>query len=222
MALNNNLTDSITDTNAGLSSNKSLIFPKSPGNGIKIDNVAPAFGWRDIIGQLYVRGAGAQDPTWTTYNGVIYQYRFGALNDEVTMGFHLPHDYVPGTDIHAHVHWSLNVGLIAETVGWQFTSVYAKGFDQEAFTATPLVTSVTQASSTTQYQHMIAETVISSAAGSATLFANTLFEVDGFFIIRVKLLSLTGGSTYPFVHSIDLHYQSSNIATKNKAPSFYD
>lgn len=197
-----------------------LRVPKTSGTGIKVDTTTPTFGWRDIIGQLYTRGVGVQDPTWVVYNGAIYQYQF-ATNDEVTMSFHLPHDYVPGTDIHAHVHYSLKTGVV-ETLTWEFSSVFAKGFNQEAFTATPVVTTVAQATPATNFQHMIAEAAISSAAGSAgVLFPNTVFEVDGLILLRLKLITNTGAQP-PFVHSVDLHYQSTNVATKNKAPSFYN
>lgn len=195
-----------------------IVLPKTSGVGIQFDGTAPAFGWRDILGQLYTRGVGAQDPAWAVYNGTIYQYQF-AVNDEVTLSFHLPHDYVPGTDIHAHVHYSLKTG-VAETLVWEFTSVFAKGFNQEAF-STPCITSASQATPVIAFQHMIAETPISSVAGSpAVLFANGLFQVDGIALVRVKLLSNSGAQA-PFVHSIDLHYQSTNLATKGKAPDFY-
>ena len=221
MSINiNQVTDTQTPTTGTQTINGNVVLPKTTNVGIKVDAAAPTWGWRDIIGHLNIRGSGAQDPQWTVYNGVIYQYKFGALNDEITMIYHLPHDYVPGTDIYMHVHWSLIIGAITENVTWEFSSIYAKGHNQAAFTTTPLVTSVLQASSTTQYQHMIAETVISSAGGSGTLFDNALFEVDGILVVRVKL-SANSGTTWPYVHTCDLHYQSTNMATKQKAPGFY-
>jgi len=38
----------------------------------------------------------------------------------------------------------------------------------------------------------------------------------------VELLANTmNGGAKPFVHSIDIHYQSTGVNTKNKAPNFY-
>lgn len=216
-------------TSVGLLSNASisgnLVLANATNHGIQVDTTTPVWGWRDILGQIFIRGAGTQDPSWVQYNGVIYDYQF-TLNDEITLNFHLPHDYVPGTDIYAHVHWSLNGAGISENITWEFSSIYAKGHNQAAFTATPLVTSAAAAaSSTTQYQHMITETAISSAAGSAgVLYANSIFEVDGLIIMRAKLIANSGtgtGTSRPFVHGVDLHYQSTNMATKGKAPAFY-
>ena len=208
----------------GVSVTNNVIISKLSNHGIQVDQTTPSWGWRDILGQLQVRGAGAQDPAWVVYNGVIFGYQF-VLADEVTIGFHLPHDYVPGTDIYVHSHWSLNGAGITEDITWEFSSIYAKGHNQAAFTSTPLVTSVLQTSSTTRYQHMIAETPISSAGGSpGVLFDNSLFEVDGLILMRVKLSGNTGtgtGTSRPFLHMCDLHYQSTNMATKGKAPSFY-
>jgi hypothetical protein len=214
-------------TSVGLLSNASisgnLVLANATNHGIQVDTTTPVWGWRDILGQLTIRGGGAQDPSWVVYRGVIYQYQC-TLNDEVTISFHLPHDYVPGTDIYAHTHWSLNGAGITQNCTWEFSSVYAKGHDQEAFSAVT-VTSILQASSTTQYQHMIAETPISSAAGTAgVLYANSIFEVDGLIIMRVKLSANSGtgtGTSRPFLHMVDLHYQSTNMATKGKAPAFY-
>jgi hypothetical protein len=208
-------------SNASISGN--LVLANATNHGIQVDTTTPVWGWRDMLGQLTIRGGGIQDPSWVVYRGVIYQYQF-TLNDEVTISFHLPHDYVPGTDIYAHTHWSLNGAGITQNCTWEFSSIYSKGHDQEAFSAVT-VTSFLQASSTTQYQHMIAETPISSAGGTAgVLYANSVFEVDGLIIMRVKLSANSGtgtGTSRPFLHMVDLHYQSTNMATKGKAPAFY-
>ena len=220
-----NLTfDGTTVTTGTTSVSGNVIISQASNHGILVDQTSPTWGWRDILGQILVRGAGAQDPNWVQYNGVIYAYQFTVL-DEVTDIFHIPHDYVPGTDMFVHTHWSLNGADITEDITWEFTTIYAKGHQQAAFTSTPLVTTVTQTSSTTQYEHMIAETPISSATGTPdVLFNNSLFEIDGLFLMRVRLLSNTGtglGASRPFLHMVDLHYQSTNMATKGKAPSFY-
>lgn len=63
---------------------------------------------------------------------------------------------------------------------------------------------------------------LTSNGGSATLIDRALIEPDGMIIgqlILTTLPSITGGSL--FVHTIDLHYQSTHIGTKQKAPPFW-
>jgi hypothetical protein len=200
----------------------SLVLPKTSGSGIKVDTTTPTFAWQDLLGPIVVRGTGvATDPTLNTFINNVRAYQF-TVNDYVEVYFHLGHDYVPGTDIYMHVHWGLNVaGTTSGGVTWEFETTYAKGHDQMAFGATK-ITTVTQAASTVQYQHMIAEIPISSAGGSATLLDNALFEPDGIFMIRVRLTANTvNGGPEPFAFLADMHYQSTGIGTKNKAPNFY-
>jgi hypothetical protein len=194
-----------------------LTIPKTPGIGIKVDQTTPTFGWRDIIGNLNVRGTGVNDPPFEIYTGTALRaYRFSATTMmEVFFVYHIPHDYVPGTDIFFHMHWS-NAAATPNTgnVVWGFEYSFAKGFNQEAFPATTTVT-VTQASPATRYQHMVAET--------AAISIPTL-EVDGLLLVRAYRDAAAGGDTCTdavFGHTADIHYQSTNMATKAKAPNFY-
>lgn len=204
-----------------------LVMLKTQGVGIKVDAAGtPTFGWHDIMGQLFARGSGATDPVWTTYRGNIRQYEFHA-GDEIWVTWHLPHDYVMGTDIYCHGHWShISSTVTTGSVVWGFESTYAKGYNQDQFDA-PVTTTVTQAAptgATGQYRHMIAETPISVAGGSATLLDSTLFEPDGIILCRIYLVSesLDGGVTSVFLHTADAHYQSTSLPTKQKnGPAFW-
>jgi hypothetical protein len=194
-----------------------LVLPKTTGYGIKVDNAAPTFGWRDILGDITVRGTGANDPTFATYTGTaLRQYQFSATTmNECFLVFHVPHDYVPGTDIYFHIHWS-NAAAIPNTgnVVWGFEYSWAQGFNQMAFTA-PATVKVTQACPATRYQHNIAET-------TAVTLAN--LEVDSIILVRVFRDAADVGDTCTdavFGHTVDVHYQSTNIGTKQKAPAFY-
>jgi hypothetical protein len=187
------------------------------GEGIKVDLVNPTFGWRDLTADINVRGTGAADPTFALYGATaMRQYSFSANTEqEVFFVFHVPHDYVPGTAIHFHAHWS-NAAATPNTgnVVWGFDYSFAKGFNQEAFPAMTAIT-VTQASPATRYQHMVAET---TAVTIATM------EVDGLILVRGYRKAADAADTCTdavFLHTMDIHYQSSNMATKNKAPSFY-
>jgi len=182
-----------------------------------VDVDAPTFGWRDITAEVDVRGTGGNDPTFNIYTGTnmrALQFSASAMN-ECFVNFHVPHDYVPGTAIYLHAHWS-NAAATPNTgnVIWGFEYSFAKGFNQAAFPAFTTITT-TQACPATRYQHNIAETV--------AIVIPTL-EVDGIIQCRAYRDAAAVGDTCTdavFLHTVDVHYQSTNMATKQKAPDFY-
>ncbi len=201
-----------------------LIFDKASGNGVKVDTATPVFGWRDLLGQIRTRGVGATDPNDAVYRGNIKAYQF-IVNDEAWIDYHIPHDYVMGTDIHLHFHWSHTSAIVTGgSVTWGADVTYAKGHDQAVFPATVNPTVVGNAS-TTQYQHMLDEVQISAASPSAVQIDTDDLEPDGVIMVRVYLVvnNITSGGAVPdpFLHFADIHYQSTNIATKNKVSDFY-
>lgn len=199
--------------------------PKTQGTGIKIGpDGGDVFGWHDLTGVLDVYG-GVGEATREAYRGGIKALRF-SVNDSGYADFHMPHDYVQGTAIYVHVHWSHDSALVTGgSVTWGFEMMYAKGHNQGAFPE-PITVSVTQNASTTQYQHMIAEGLASTPGGSGVLLDTDILEVDGIFQSRLHLIANNitvsgGGVPDPFAHFVDIHYQSTNVATKNRAPNFW-
>lgn len=193
------------------------VIGKGSGIGLKVDTASPTWGWRDLTSEIVLKGTGASDPSFSTYGAtVLRQYNFSATTEqEVFMTFHVPHDYVPGTDIYFHAHWS-NAAATPNTgsVVWGFDYSFAKGFNQAAFPGLTTIT-VTQACPATRYQHNIAETAAVTISG---------MEVDGLILVRAYRKAADAADTCTdavFLHTIDIHYQSNNMATKNKAPSFY-
>lgn len=188
-----------------------MTLDKVPTGGIKIDVATPTFGWHDILGQITIRSIGAADPTFSVFQGGIRAFEFSAtVLKEVYLIYHVPHDYVLGTDVYFHVHWA-NAAAVPNTgdVIWGFEYSYAKGYDQEAFPASTTVT-VTQACPATQYQHNIAETTAVTIAG---------MEPDGVIMCRVYRDAAAAGDTCTdsaFLLMADVHYQSTNIATKGR------
>lgn len=195
------------------------VFPKTSGVGIKIDTDNPEFGWHDLIGYI---NSGQGTSTFQTFSGGIKQAQF-AEGQDAYVSFHMPHDYLQGSPIYIHAHWSHNSTVVTGgTVTWVFETIYAKGHQQAPF-STPKLISVVQSASTVQYEHMIAETVASDGGGLLT--TNDL-EVDGIIMSRLYLdsndLQTSNASVVnPFVHFVDIHYQSTGLPTKNKAPNFW-
>ena len=194
------------------------------GIGLLIDG---AYGWRDLEGALVPKATGVGSPTLTTFRGNTRWFAYSAGEDMDCM-FHLPHDYVPGSDLHLHLHWSHNGTSISGSNVVTYYISYAKGHSQAVFPAE--ITVVQTAASlnitnTPRYTHRIDEIQITSTGGSATTIDNALIETDGLLHIHFDWTTIPsisgGGSNKPFGFYLDLHYQSTGTATKNKAPNFW-
>lgn len=207
-----------------------LIFEKASGNGIKVDQTTPTFGWGDLLGEVRIRTTGANRPTRATYNGQIGGVRF-SNGDKEEFEYHIPHDYVIGTDIHLHVHWSqISATNTGGTIDFTYHAIYAKGHNQATgsqYTSTPITAlfSSTDAG-TKQYQHHLTEVVISAATATAALFDRDDIEPDG--VIKLTLVMTTNSLTDsvavtdPFIDYADIHYQTTGlIGTKSRTPNFY-
>lgn len=203
-----------------VSASDGVTIDNTSGLGIRLDVDAPVFGWRDITASVLVRGVGANDPDFVVYTGTTTRsFRFSStIMNEVFFVYHIPHDYVPGTAISFHAHWS-NAAVTPNTgntgnVVWSFDYSFAKGFGQEAFPTVQTVT-VVAASPATRHIHNTSETVPVTILG---------LEADGLILVRAYRDAdnvLDTCTDAVFFHTGDVHYQSSNIATKNKAPNFY-
>jgi hypothetical protein len=196
----------------------SLVLPKTSGQGLLVDMGAPTYGWRDLLGSITVEESGGPNrPTFTNYRDGLKQYRFDA-NDQCFVEFHLPHDYAPGTDLFIHVHWShIASDVSSGGITWGFEMSYAKGHNQAPFSPSVTAT-VLQAASLVQFQHMIAETQVT---GSSLIPVGDI-EPDGILLTRIHIVSNDiAPATLPYVHYVDIHYQSTGMGTKQKAPNFY-
>jgi len=199
-----------------------VYIPKSPAIGLKIDETAPDWGWHDLIGNLHYDDATpATLPPYVTYSGNLKSRQY-SVNDEGFIELHMPHDYAEGTDIYVHVHWSHNSLTVASGAPtFIVEGTYAKGHNQAAFGA-PISVNLSEAASTTRYQHMVTEAQFSNAGGTGGLLDTATLEVDGMFLLRVTLSANTiNDGSLPFVHFVDIHYQSTGVPTKQKAPSFH-
>ena len=198
-----------------------LLLPKTQNKGILVDVAAPDFPWHDLRSDMVLAGD-VNDPTFVTYQGNIRQLQFDVL-DEVSTVFHLPHDYAMGTDIFIHVHWSHNSGIITTgDITGNFEVSYAKGHDQASFN-TPVVLSLNNIpASLIRYQHIITEGQLSAALGAGGLLNTANLEPDGLLLCRLQMTANTmDGGAKPFVHAIDIHYQSTAVGTKQKTPDFW-
>jgi len=199
--------------NVGADFSGLIRIPGETGFGIQVGST-PTYPWHDLIGQIFVEIGGATAPPFEQILSTGFFAHNFDVNDEVWVKYHIPHDYVPGSDIYLHAHWMPD-GTDTNDVVWEFEYAYAHGHDQAAFPlgSTTTVTA-TQTVGGTQYQHYVTET----AAQTITM------EADG--ILFVKVTRITNGGTDNsdeiYLLLADVHYQSTDVGTKNKSPNFYE
>jgi hypothetical protein len=211
--------------------NSDFVLPKTSGIGIKVDTTTPTFPWHDKEFIWIPDIAGGDAPNLATFrdDGGGLTVRSFAYNvgDRMDAFIHIPHDWVVGTDLYLHVHWAHNGTSVSGNMIWKANYTMAKGHNQQNFGAIKsqnITYNTVDITTTPQYRHRIDEVQLSDNGGTGNLLDTAQIEVDG--IIMLSLIADTiptigGGTTSPFLITTDLHYQSSNIGTKNKAPNFY-
>ena len=214
---------------------KFIVTDKASGNGIKVDAITPTFGFADLLGDQFSKNTGATKPVLTTYNGVINGWQFGD-GDEAYLTYHIPHDYVPGSDIFLHIHWSqTSATATGGTIDFKYFAIYAKGHNQvtgSTFTTTPITATFSSidindgGSGLNQRQQHLTEVIISGASATSALFDRDDFEPDGVIELTFEMdaNNLTNSVSVldPFIHFVDIHYNTTGlIGTKDKAPDFY-
>jgi len=201
-----------------------LVLPKASSIGIKVDRASPTFGWKDLLGKIQIHSPGGNDPAYNTYKGGLKAFEFNSIGDEVFIEFHIPHDYVPSSDLFIHAHWSHHNASTITTgsLTWDFEMSYASGYAAEAFGAnvTPTVSHNAATVNVPQYYHMISEVQMSASSPSGTQLDSDDIEIDGLILVRVALTANTMADN-PYLHFVDLHYQSTNMTTKDKNTPFY-
>lgn len=204
-----------------------VVVLKTAGKGIQCDPADPTFTWRDLEGPIVAPATGAQRPSLTPYVGNVEEYAFSAGDHYSPLKFHMPHDWLPGSDLFIHTHWSHNGTNISGSLVLDYFFTYAKGHSQAAFHAQKNITHTIGSLSianTPAIQHRIDEVQLSTAGGSASLIDTDILEPDGMILMHFDvptIPSITGGAGEPFIHYVDIHYLSTNIGTKQKAPNFY-
>ena len=210
------------DINAGITLNKTA------GVGIKVDPASPSWPWRDITSPIRPKASGVGSPTSGSFLGGTYLAFSFAANDTCSVDFHIPHDWVPGTNLFVHLHWGHNGTAISGSLVTDFYASASKGHNQANFPAEVTITmtvSTPDIATVPRYRHRVDEVQLSAAGGAGGLLDTDAIEVDGLVLIGIKpttIPTITGGTpNRPFILFCDLHYQSTSTGTLNKAPSFY-
>lgn len=203
----------------------SLSFPKTSGIGIKIED---QYGWKDLIGDVAPKYGSATAPAQAVFLPNIRAWAYSA-NDQFECVFHIPHDYAPGTDLFVHVHWAHNGKNVTGTFKADLFATYGKGHGQQAFSTVincPVTVNNLTIQNTPRYLHRVDEVQLSTPGGAANMLDTTQIEVDGMILISgtttiIPSISGSDSSNRPFIFTVDVHYQSTGLTTKNKSPNFY-
>lgn len=206
-----------------------LMIPKTSGLGLKVDSTGtPTFPWMDLIGDITPKTSGAGAPTLAAFRGGNVRSFFYSAGDDGDAVFHVPHDYVPGSDMFLHLHWAHNGTAISGNLVVDFYLTYAKGHNQANFAAEvnrTLTVSTPDIATVPQYRHRVDETQITAASPAASQIDSDIIEVDGLILVRFEtttIPTITGGTTNePAFFTLDIHYQSTGVGTKQKAPDFW-
>lgn len=172
-------------------------------------------GWADSFGEIKSKND-ASSPDFSSFRNGISSYSFPpSYLTEVFVNFHVPHDYVLGTMIYPHVHWSTS-GTNTGAVSWCFEYTYASGYGIEAFGETQTI-EVAQPFNGTPYTHMIAE----PSEGDGLLIPG--MEADGIILFRIYRNTESVNDTQTqaaFMFNCDFHYCSSGLLTNERNRSF--
>ena len=178
-----------------------------------------AQGWNDLVQDVTVR-SGSNAPSPTIFIGGISAYEFSPTTmNECFVNFHMRHDYIAGTMVYPHVHWSHNTDA-AGVVRWGFEYTLARRNDSTG--------NVTFASPSTLYiEHTVTlgETYqhnVNEAADGLGISGTDLQE-DALILCRVFRDATHANDTYPDpIHllTVDIHYECNTLSTPLRTPPF--
>jgi len=230
-----NINDYVTTAANGSFENGITVGDGTTEVGIKIDTNDPSYGWRDITGVITWDYSGPDSPVVANFRDPVRVFYLDT-NDNVDCSFHIPHDYVQGSDLFIHFHWSHDAATsITGPLSCVFSTTYSRrsnGTDYIFPEAKKhyITYETVDLATTPQYSHRVDEVQITSLTDTTTSYAASSIEVDGvilvdtLFAVIPTMVGQAGAPTtanrIPLLH-VDLHYQSHNLGTKNKAFPFY-
>jgi len=172
-------------------------------------------GFRDLQGQVSIRGTGNQDPSWGIFRNSIKGYEFSATQmNEVMIEFHPDHDYDPTFGFYPHWHIATTNPAPSGVVRLGFEYTCAKGYNQGVnsfFPPTQIVYMNHTMLGNEPYKHIIVET--------PTPILDIAVETDSLILSRVFRDAANAADTFVgtiFLFRFDLHYKTNRITTPNK------
>lgn len=161
--------------------------------------------WKDATVSAYSLAGGVQAPTLQVITGAIsgLGFSYQTANDIAYGQAQLNHDYKLGTDIEAHVHWTIDQAPAGgnDTIAIAFE--YSWADIGEAFPTSTVDTTLIVVNSSTQGYHYLTELddAISAAGGDG---------LSSVIIFRIERLQNYSKDTYPswwILLDVDFHHQ---------------
>ena len=190
--------------------------------------------WRDQHGLVRPGETNALAPDVAAFRGgAVNAWQMDQTN-ELDVEFHLPHDWLFGSDIYIHLHWGHNLDPISGSNIVDIAATFAPRVTMIPSSVpygifTPEATG--QFSNTglnltdyPQYCHVVNEILLGSSGaavvgGETPLFDIDDWETDGLLLVNLKQTTApTGGDS--FIFTCDLHYQSDGSGTTSKDPDY--
>lgn len=183
-------------------------------------------GWKDLVADPHTHGAGTADPTEATVSTSFYKALAfsgaGVQIKEVQASFHINHDYMMGTRVYPHTHWTAgNTTNAIDAVKWSMQYSVAKGHQQQAFFTEAgggTTKSVTQTLTGTPYMHYVSE------LSDADAIVPDNCEPDSLILVRFYRDPADVADTFTsdvWLLTVDCHYLADRFATPLKAPPFF-
>jgi hypothetical protein len=195
-----------------------LTYTEFDGNIDEIE-LRTGQGWNDLVQDVTVR-SGSNAPSPTIFIGGISAYEFSPTTmNECFVNFHMRHDYIAGTMVYPHVHWSHNTDVTG-VVRWGFEYTLARRNDSTGlitFGATSTLYIEHTVTAGEVYQHHVNE----SADGLG--IAGTALQEDALILCRVFRDAAHANDTYPDpIHllTVDIHYECNTLSTPLRVPPF--
>lgn len=175
-------------------------------------------GWNDLVTEVTIRSGSA--PVIAQFRDGIYLYSFDAgTPQECFAAFHFRHDYIAGTMVYPHVHWTTNTTNTG-TVRWGVEYTLARRHDStglRAFGATNTIYIEHNIATPSQYTHFVNESPDSFGIPGTDL------EEDSILLCRFFRDASDGNDTFPdavFLITVDVHYQCNTLCTPSRFPPF--
>lgn len=178
-------------------------------------------GWHDMKPTGGGVGGGATEPAIATFKSphLLRNFADGAQAKSQTFIFNIPHEYVPGTQLHPHVHWSTDNASPSGNVYWQLHWTYASGASSIAFPADTTIFLTSTAAA--QYEHV--DTEDATGFGDADVTPDTI-EAQGIIVLTVERapahVNDTATGVDAFLMEVGIQYQSDGRDTNERETPF--
>lgn len=157
-------------------------------------------GWDDLRLSLTKASTGSAAPSLAAFRSPVQAYTFSkTLTQELFFDVQLPHNWLYGTEIRPHVHWSPGASTDTGAVVWELEYTWANIGEESP--APTVLAAVSQAGSGVAYAHQIL---------SLGTIAGTGKKASSVLMCRLARLGGATADTFDAVAygmSIDFHIQ---------------